>query len=209
MNYDEKCQLLILGESAVGKSSLLRRFFDKEFNDEYNETIGIDFIEQDVLTADSSIIRVKIWDTVGQDRYKSLIQCYIKQVDGIILVYDINDVRSFYSLKNWLKTLNSMVMQTNIKFLLLGNKLDLERNIPKEVVAEYAKANSLTYNEVSAKTGEGVSEGITGFIQEIANDKETYLDTNPNCFDPKRRFKRLTSLISNKRKEKKSRCICY
>lgn len=209
MNYDEKCQLLILGESAVGKSSLLRRFFDKEFNDEYNETIGIDFIEQDVLTADSRMIRVKMWDTVGQDRYKSLIQCYIKQVDGIILVYDINDVRSFYSLKNWLETLNSMVKQTNIKFLLLGNKLDLERNIPKEVVAEYAKANSLTYNEVSAKTGEGVSEAITGFIQEIANDRETYLDTNPNCFDPKRRFKRLTSLISNKRKEKKSRCICY
>ena len=91
MNYDEKLKILIIGDSTVGKTSILNRFCKNEFSWNYLATIGVDFFSKDIeFTNPNKLIRIKIWDTAGQERFKSLSKSYFRNADGIIIVFDVS-----------------------------------------------------------------------------------------------------------------------
>ena len=106
MNYDDKCQLLIIGNSIVGKTSILKKYTSKQFNENYLATVGLDFFTKDE-TIDNKIIRIKIWDTAGQERYKAITKCFFQRAQGIIIVFDVTDKKSFDDLKIWIDSINS------------------------------------------------------------------------------------------------------
>ena len=105
MNYDEKCQLLIIGDSTVGKTSILSRYTEGSFSPNYLATVGIDFFTKDEVF-NGKIVRIKIWDTAGQERYQSISKGLFQKVQGIIIVYDITNYSSFENISNWLNSIN-------------------------------------------------------------------------------------------------------
>ena len=175
MKYDKKCQLLTIGDSAVGKTSILRRFAQDKFNINYFNTLGIDFFYKDVIL-NNQIIHVKLWDTAGQERYKALTQGFFRNAEGLMIVYDINKKESFDNLKYWIQSIeNNINMQNkNIPVIIIGNKIDLnERDVDKNEAEQLAKSKKYRYFEVSAKSGQGIDESMKYLIQKVIeiNDK--------------------------------------
>ena len=204
MNYDKKCQLLVVGNSAVGKSSILRRFTQDKFNPNYFATVGIDFFTKDVIL-DDKVIHIKIWDTAGQERYKSLTQGFFRNAQGIIIVYDITNQTSFDDLKYWIQSIENNINLQNkiIPAIIIGNKIDiLEREVDNISAENFAKEIKYKYFEVSAKSGQGVDEAIKYLIKKVIEviDKENK-DENIN-----KSIKINSEDEKNKDKLKKDKC---
>ena len=204
MNYDKKCQLLVVGNSAVGKSSILRRFTQDKFNPNYFATVGIDFFTKDVIL-DDKVIHIKIWDTAGQERYKSLTQGFFRNAQGIIIVYDITNQTSFDDLKYWIQSIenNTNLQNKIIPAIIIGNKIDiLEREVDNISAENFAKEIKYKYFEVSAKSGQGVDEAIKYLIKKVIEviDKENK-DENIN-----KSIKINSEDEKNKDKLKKDKC---
>ncbi|KAG2206582.1 hypothetical protein INT46_002837, partial [Mucor plumbeus] len=152
-------KLVLLGESAVGKSSLVMRFVKDHF-DEYREsTIGAAFLAQTVTLDDNSIVKFEIWDTAGQERYKSLAPMYYRNANCAVVVYDITQASSLEKAKDWVNELQRQA-DPNIVIALAGNKSDLEarRAIETKTAQEYADECGLLFFETSAKTAHNVNE---------------------------------------------------
>uniref|UniRef100_A0A8C5BVK7 small monomeric GTPase n=1 Tax=Gadus morhua TaxID=8049 RepID=A0A8C5BVK7_GADMO len=153
------CQfkLVLLGESAVGKSSLVLRFVKGQFHEFQESTIGAAFLTQTVCLDDTTV-KFEIWDTAGQERYHSLAPMYYRGAQAAIVVYDITN-ESFARAKNWVKELQRQA-SPNIVIALSGNKADLasKRTVDFQEAQSYADDNSLLFMETSAKTSMNVNE---------------------------------------------------
>lgn len=151
-------KLVVLGELAVGKSSLVLRFIKGQFYDYQESTIGVAFLTQTVYTEDAAV-EFEIWDTAGQERYQSLIPMYYRGAQAAILVYDIQDRDSFKRAKKWAVELRRQA-SPNIVIALAGNKADLKtgRVIQYGEAKQYAEENRLLFMETSAKTNANVNE---------------------------------------------------
>ena len=145
----------LIGNSSVGKSSLIRRFVDNKFDDNYMSTIGVDYFEKKIII-NSNIINLIIQDTSGEERFRSMSKSYFKNVDGIIFVFDIMNSESFKEgVKYWLTECNNEIGE--YKAILVGNKIDLEmRMVKKEEIQHFADVHQLKYFETSAKDGKNV-----------------------------------------------------
>jgi Ras-related protein Rab-18 len=176
MKYDDKIQLLIIGNSSVGKTSLLVRYTTNNFNSNHIATLGIDYYTKDEKIIDK-FIRVKIWDTAGQERYKSLAYSFFRNAHGLILVYDVSNRESFEDLKSWINNIQSNLMnnEVNIIKMIVGNKIDLERVVMKEEGEKFAQENNYFYYESSAKDNINVEESFRLIVNKIA---ETKISTN-------------------------------
>ena len=153
-------KILTLGDSLVGKTSIVLRYSDNKFlaNQSSLSTIGIDFKIKRINKGGESI-KVSIYDTAGQERYQNLIKNYYRGANGVLLVYDITNPTSFKKLQFWLDDLKENADKfEDLYICLIGNKIDLEdkRKITKEDAKKFAKENNFPYFEVSAKTGDGV-----------------------------------------------------
>ena len=153
-----KYKLIFLGDQNVGKSSILNRFLNDTFIEEYQATIGLDFQSKNVQI-DNQDIHLLLYDTAGQEKFRSLIPMYTRDADIILLVYDITNKESFVNLSLWLKDL------TNINFdeaiiCIVANKIDLneKRVVNLEEGEKFAEEHDFIFQEISAKTGEGFSE---------------------------------------------------
>ena len=169
MHYDKKCQLLIIGDATVGKTSILSRFSKNSFNSNYLATVGLDFFTKDEIF-EGKIIRIKIWDTAGQERYKSLTKGFFRNAQGIIIVFDVTNLESFNSLKYWIQSIQNNIdlEKNNIPAIIIGNKIDLpEREVKKDDGEKFAKEQKYEYFETSAKSGEGVSESIRFLVKTL------------------------------------------
>ena len=171
MNYDDKCQLLIIGNSIVGKTSILTKYTSKAYTESYVATVGLDFFTKDE-SIDGKTIRIKIWDTAGQERYKAITKCFFQRAQGIIIVFDVTNKRSFDDLKMWIDSIKSQSKLTedleNMPIILIGNKIDLpKRVIDKETALNFAKEQNLEYYETSAKTGEGIDNAIKELVKKV------------------------------------------
>ena len=126
MNYDQKVQLLIIGDSTVGKTSILSRYTNGEFNPHYLATVGLDFFKKDEVF-NGKTIRIKIWDTAGQERYKSLTQGYFRNAEGIMIVYDVTNAVSFENLKYWIQSIKTHIDidKAEVPAIIIGNKIDI------------------------------------------------------------------------------------
>ena len=181
MNYDQKVQLLIIGDSTVGKTSILSRYTNGEFNPHYLATVGLDFFKKDEVF-NGKTIRIKIWDTAGQERYKSLTQGYFRNAEGIMIVYDVTNAVSFENLKYWIQSIKTHIDidKGEVPAIIIGNKIDIfEREVKKEDAEAFAKEQKVNYFETSAKNGDGINECIKFLVKTILrnnNDKEEEME---------------------------------
>ena len=189
MNYDDKCQLLIIGNSSVGKTSILTRYSSKTFNENYLATVGLDFFSKDE-TIDNKIIRIKIWDTAGQERYKSFTKCFFQKAQGIMIVYDVTSQKSFHDLQYWIDSLNSNMYQdiSFVPIIIIGNKIDLpNREVTKQEASDYSREHKFHYYETSAKTGEGIDLAIRELVKKVMNGGKKNGNNNINLKQTKKK----------------------
>ena len=152
-------KILILGDSSVGKTSLLLKYADGYFPTIYVATIGVEY-KIKKININGADINLQIWDTAGQERFRSITKNFMKGADGIMYVYDITQKSSFDNLKSWIRS--SEESTEGFKKLIAGNKSDLEidRVIQKESLIKYCEDKNIKGLEVSAKTGSKVNEAF-------------------------------------------------
>ena len=154
LQYDLSFKIIVIGDSGVGKSCLTNRATTNLFEDTYSATVGFEFLSFNVKI-DEKVIKLQIWDTCGQELYRSLITNFYRNSSLAIIVYAINSKDSFDNIEMWLRELRTH-SNPDAKVFLIGNKIDLEneRKITREQVESYAKSNKLNlFIESSAKTG--------------------------------------------------------
>nr|XP_057918738.1 ras-related protein Rab-5C-like [Doryrhamphus excisus] len=157
-NKNFQFKLVLLGESAVGKSSLVLRFVKGQFHEFQESTIGAAFQSKTISLGDATI-KLDIWDTAGQERYHSLAPMYYRGAQAAIVVYDITSTETFARAKNWVKELYKQA-NPNMVIALTGNKADMgdKRAVEHQEGQEYAEENGLLFMETSAKTGLNVND---------------------------------------------------
>ena len=158
--YDYIFKVLLIGNSDVGKSSLILRYVDQIWNDVFVPTIGVDFKVKS-LEIDKKTVKMQIWDTAGQERFRNVISSYFKGAHGILLIYDITNKESFKELENWLGEVERNASNQVLK-ILLGNKCDLDdkREITKDEGEAFAMRNGMQFMETSAKVNTNVNEAF-------------------------------------------------
>lgn len=149
-------KIIFTGDVSVGKTSIINALLGQKFNDEYEPSIGVDFFTK-TIKYKSKMIKLQIWDSAGQEKFRSLIPNYIRGASLIFLVYDITTKNSFLDLPEWIKFIEN-IENTNI--VILGNKTDLEnkREISNEEGQKFSESNNLEFFEISAKDGTNIEE---------------------------------------------------
>lgn len=153
---DSRHQVIFLGDTAVGKTSIISQYIYNTSNPDHQPTIGVDFFAKNIDIPDSNpprTVRMQIWDTAGQERFHAIIPSYIRSSTVVVLVFDITSLASFNSLSKWHQTVID-IADPKVSFIVVGNKVDLEDN--REVTTEKAESYSSTikakYIETSART---------------------------------------------------------
>lgn len=166
-NYDYLLKILIIGDSGVGKSSMLLRFADDTFMESYVSTIGIDFKIKTMKISDK-IFKFQIWDTAGQDRFRTITTSYYRGAHGIIMAYDITNKTSFINLEKWLQEIKKYAVD-EVTTILIGNKCDLgdSREVTKDEGQEFADKLDMTFIETSAKDSANITTAFTVLGNEI------------------------------------------
>ncbi|XP_066301635.1 ras-related protein Rab-18-B-like [Branchiostoma lanceolatum] len=160
-------KILIIGESGVGKSSLLLRFTDDTFDPEIAATIGVDF-KVKTLTVDGNKAKLAIWDTAGQERFRTLTPSYYRGAQGVILVYDVSSRNSFNRLEQWLSELETFSTKQDIVKMLVGNKIDKDKKeVDRNEGLKFARKHQMLFIEASAKTREGVQCAFEELVEKI------------------------------------------
>ena len=148
-------KIILVGDSGVGKTSILKKFINNEFNEDIKCTINIDFFSKSIKIDKNLYTKLEIYDTAGQEKYRSLIKKYYQGTDGIILVFDLTNENSFNKLKSWINEVSDNTEKAQI--ILVGNKADLiERKIDEETAENFAKQRDMKYIETSAKEGTNI-----------------------------------------------------
>ncbi|XP_044522582.1 ras-related protein Rab-18-like isoform X1 [Gracilinanus agilis] len=160
-------KILIIGESGVGKSSLLLRITDDTFDPNISATIGVDF-KVKTISVDGNKAKLAIWDTAGQERFRTLTPNYYRGAHGVILVYDVTRRDTFVKLDNWLKELDTYCMRDDVTKMLVGNKIDKENHeVDRNEGLKFARKHSMLFIEVSAKTCDGVRCAFEEFVEKV------------------------------------------
>jgi len=175
MSRQFQFKLVLLGESAVGKSSLVLRFVRDQFDDYRESTIGAAFLTQTVTVDEETTVKFEIWDTAGQERYKSLAPMYYRNANCAVVVYDITQSASLQKARSWIRELQRQA-DPNILIYLCGNKLDLAANLRQVTegeAKEYAQEEGLMWGEASAKSGENVQEMFAEIAKKLPSNVPT------------------------------------
>ena len=198
--YDEKIKIMIIGETRVGKTSLISKYCNNEFSGgQYLSTIGIDF-QIKILNINSKKIRLQIWDTAGEERFRNIAKNYFQSSDGFLVVYDITNKESFDTLDYWIEEIKSN-SQALSKMILIGNKCDKEeeRKIKKDDGKDYAKKKQIKFFEVSAKDGTNVNDVFEMLVKDI-------LKSYSPSENLKKRGSRMLSVPIQQQHNKKNNC---
>lgn len=162
-------KVVLIGDSAVGKSQILARFARNEFSLDSKATIGVEF-QTRTMAIENKSVKAQIWDTAGQERYRAVTSAYYRGAVGAFLVYDITKRQTFDHIPRWLEELRSHA-DKNIVIILIGNKSDLEnqRAVPTEDAKEFAQKEGLFFLETSALEATNVENAFTTVLTEIFN----------------------------------------
>ena len=180
----EVIQLGTLGDSGVGKSNLSSVYVNNKFYPEMIATIGFNCLIKDTIIKINNIekkIKIKIWDTAGQEKFKSVSVQYIKNCIGILLVYSIDDRNSLNNLENWIKDIKDKTNYEKVPLILIGNKCDLEdeRKVSKEEGEKFALKYNIKFFECSAKNNINVNQAFESLINEVVeNYQDEFISEN-------------------------------
>ncbi|CAD8099376.1 unnamed protein product [Paramecium sonneborni] len=179
MSYSYLFKFILIGDTGVGKSCLLLQFIDKRFRQKHEVTIGVEFGAR-MIEFDGQNIKLQIWDTAGQESFRSITRSYYRSAAGAIIVYDITKRETFENISRWLEEAKQNG-NPKLTFTLVGNKSDLEadRQVSFEEGQEFARNNGIDFVEVSAKTANNVEEVFLKTAQQILEK------INSNQIDPK------------------------
>ncbi|CAD8169418.1 unnamed protein product [Paramecium octaurelia] len=159
-------KLLIIGDSAVGKTNILKRFCENQYTPSFVSTIGIDFKFRD-LEVEGKLMRLQIWDTAGQERFRTITSTYYKGAMGIILVYAVNNLESFQNIQNWMNQIRQNASESVI-ILLVANKSDLnDRAVQYEQGKNLADSYGIKFFETSAKEGINIIDSFQCISKQI------------------------------------------
>ena len=160
-------KLILIGEPSTGKSSILRRYCENQFKDEYKCTIGVDFKTKVIKMLNGEIVKLQVWDTAGQERFRTMTASYYRGSSGCLIVYDICRMDTFKAIEDWIQQYRKNYnMPTPPVIALVGNKADLEhlREVEIQEAKQLARQLGCTHFEVSAKAGEHEIKHMFEFI---------------------------------------------
>ena len=166
-----ECKMVILGDQGVGKSSITIRYIEGKFKDGAKPTIGAQFQQIKTTLRNGNTLRINLWDTAGEEKFRSMLPMYYKDARGALITYDIGSLKSFESVEYWVNALDDNVKKDNCVLVLVGNKIDIdesEKQVSRDVAQKYAEHHNMLFFEVSAKTGEGVGELFKKVSEELA-----------------------------------------
>ncbi len=183
-------KILLLGDTSVGKTCFLMRYTDNTFQEIHMSTIGLDYKLKNVQLEDGKFVKIQIWDTAGQDRFRSITKNYYKGAHGIILLYDITDRKSYDNVKTWVEQIREEVSE-KVSIILVGNKIDdVEgRKVKTEEGEKLAKEIGLSFFECSAKTGENIDSIFNELVKKTV-EAYTKLDGQGSKLNSKKNKKK-------------------
>jgi small GTP-binding protein len=204
-NNELLIKILLLGESGVGKTSILLNYTENKFSKSYLPTIGIDY-KTKILDINNHNIKIKIWDTAGQEKFRNLTSQYFRNSNGIFIIFDLSDKLTFDRINDWMKQINYYLYSIDVPIVLLGNKCDNKnREVNEKIIDDLSNFYSFKYFNVSALKNIGINEAFNYMINEILkknNIKDIVIDKNYKSFNlDKNKHKK------NEKKKKKN-CIC-
>ena len=167
---EETIKIIILGDSKVGKTSFIIRFTKNKFDETYLATIGVDYKDR-IINIENKLYKLMFYDTAGEEKYKSIPKNYIKNMQGIILMYDITDKSSFDSIIDWISDVKE-IKGENFPMILVGNKIDLNesREVTEEMGYELAEKNQIEFFETSNKDGTNIQEAGLEIVYKILSE---------------------------------------
>nr|XP_054760358.1 EF-hand calcium-binding domain-containing protein 4B-like [Lytechinus pictus] len=176
-------KVVFVGDSGVGKTSIIHRFCTDSFTDSFSATIGVDF-QVKSLTVCGSIVAMQLWDTAGQERFRSITRHYFRKADGIVVIYDVTSETSFINVRNWMTSVEETTDDHVVK-MLLGNKSDCneDRQIKEEVGHKLSESYNCDFYEVSAKSGSNVVEAFTAMSKLLLLKEDEEIQNSLNLSD--------------------------
>lgn len=166
--YVYQFRLIIIGDSTVGKSSLLRQFTEGKYLEFSDPTVGVDFHAK-VVKVDGNPLKLQLWDTAGQERFRAITRSYYRNAVGGLLVYDITNKKSFENLNSWLSDASQSAEPHKLVFILVGHKADQDKNreVTKQEAMAFAIDHNMNYIETSAKTMVNVERAFSLLAENI------------------------------------------
>ena len=158
---------ILIGDLGSGKTSLINRYINDNYVENYICTIGVDFMTK-TIKIDNDIVKIQIWDTAGMEKYQNITTSYYRSANAGIILFDLSNRDSFNSLDRWINTFYENTNPLNhTSLIIIGNKKDKEDKIPDEEIWQYISTRKLEYYETSAKTGEGVIEALDNLTNRL------------------------------------------
>ena len=192
-------KIILIGDSFVGKTSLILRFCKAKYDDHSVSTIGID-TQKKYIKRDDKKIELIIWDTAGEERYRSLAKNCCNQMDGIVFVFDLGAKETFKNIKIWYKNLEEMVDFKKVGVVLVGNKCDKENEISEEKILDYSNQKNMEYIAVSAKKNINVNEIFIKLLDDIMNKNKD------NQKEKMKKFGKISIMEEEETVQKKKKC---
>ena len=171
-DFDYTIKLLIVGDSSVGKTNFISMFIENKYVPQYMTTSGID-LKTSSIEIKNKKLKVQLWDTAGQEKYRAITKNLFLKVQGVLILYDITNEKSFTNLKSWVKTIKEECGK-QMQIIIVGNKNDLEKNrvVDKNIAIEYAKEEKIEYIETSCKTGDNIQKSIALICEKVLDNTE-------------------------------------
>ena len=186
--YDYLEKIVLVGDSGVGKSSIMLRYCDNQFSESFITTIGVDFKIKTLNNVFGKIVKLQIWDTAGQDRFRTITSSYYRGANCVMIFFDLTNLESFKNLQSWIDEISRYTTKTTM--FLVGTKSDLIDRIvvTDEMIQTFAKQRNLVYVKTSSKTNEGVSDVFNkvaqSFVNERVGQENSIICKNPLVINP-------------------------
>jgi small GTP-binding protein len=193
---------ILIGDIGSGKTSLINRYINDNYVENYICTVGVDFMTK-TIKIDNDIIKIQIWDTAGMEKYQNITTSYYRSANAGIILFDLSNRESFNSLDRWINTFYENTNPINhSSLIIIGNKNDREDRIPDEEIRQFINLRNFEYYETSAKSGDGVVEALDSLTNRLYKKYKLRNQQNlKNTIPKKLTFRRIESKVEN-------RCSC-